>query len=313
MVDELPAPELGAGQVRVRVARRGGELPRRPDRRRRVPDQRAAAVRPRQRVRRRGRRGGRRRRHGCAVGDRVFGTVMVGAFAEEVVVGGGRRSRRSRRRRRRAPPRRSVSPTARRTTSLRSVARRAAGRGAGRARRRRRRRAWPRCSSASRWAPTVTAVASSAEKLDAAAAHGRDRPDRPPGRRPAPALRERPARRRRRRHRPGRRRPGRARAAVAALRRPVRDRGLRLGDDPPHPAQPGAAQGHPGPGVPVPGRSTHDAPRSGPQRGRAARTCSRRAGPRPTSAPRSPSTRSPPRCGHVADGKAIGKVVLTVG
>ena len=60
-----------------------------------------------------------------------------------------------------------------------------------------------------------------------------------------------------------------AEPALRALRcgGPLRDRGLRLGRHPPHPAQPGAAQGHPGPRDPVPDFATHLPRRDSPQRG----------------------------------------------
>ena len=69
---------------RARVRRRG-QLPRRADRRQPVPDPSADAVRAGQRVRRRGRGGRPRGVTEWVVGDRVFGTGISGAFAEEVV------------------------------------------------------------------------------------------------------------------------------------------------------------------------------------------------------------------------------------
>ena len=110
-VEERPSPALDDGQVRVRRRRRGGELPRRAARRQPVPDQRAAAVRAGQRVRRRRRRGRPTGSDDLAVGDRVIGTGIVGAFAEEVVVAAdgadpdpGRRRRPHGGRVRRGPP-----------------------------------------------------------------------------------------------------------------------------------------------------------------------------------------------------------------
>ena len=105
---------------------------------------------------------------GLAVGDRVFGTTLVGAFAEEAVRRGdvahadARRGRRSHRRRA------SASPTAPRTTccarwpgcsraTSSSCSAPAAASGS------------PPSSSAAVLGATVTAVASSAEKLDVAA------------------------------------------------------------------------------------------------------------------------------------------------
>ena len=81
-IEEQPSPTVAAGQVRVKV---GAELPRRAADRQRVPDQRAATV-----------RAGSEfagvivetgdGAEGFAVGDRVTGTGLYGAFAEEVVV-----------------------------------------------------------------------------------------------------------------------------------------------------------------------------------------------------------------------------------
>ena len=149
-----------------------------------------------------------------AVGDRVFGTALVGAFAEEI---GRRRRRRSRRipdgvddreRRgvRRGPPHRLPraplgGPRCSRARSS-SCSAPAAASGS------------PPCSSASLLGAAVTAVASSAEKLEVAAAHGADARSSTTapatcGRRCGSA-----SRRRRRRRRPRRRRPRRAGAAV---------------------------------------------------------------------------------------------------
>ena len=76
---------------------------------------------------------------------------------------------------------------------------------------------------------SVTAVASSDEKLAVAAEHGAAHLVRHgDGRPPRGAARGAPGRRRRRR-RPRRRRPRRTGAPLAALRRPVRERRLRLG------------------------------------------------------------------------------------
>ena len=162
---------------------------------------------------------------GLAVGDRVFGSCFVGAFAEEVVVGaggadadpgrGGRpHGRRLRRRLQDGVPRAALGGGP------------AAGRGARRARRRRRRRLGR--GAARRRAGRH----GDRRRLDTREARGgpglrRAAADRPPRRRPAPGPARRPARRRRRRHRPGRGRPGRAGPALAALRRPLRHRGLR--------------------------------------------------------------------------------------
>ena len=89
--------------------------------------------------------------------------------------------------------------------------------------------AWPPCSSARCSAPSVTAVASSAEKLEVAAAHGAAHLiDHRSGDLRAGAAGA-AARRRRRRGRPGGRRPVRAGAAVAAVGRALRHRRLRVG------------------------------------------------------------------------------------
>ena len=301
-----PGPGAGAGR------RRGRELPRRADRRGRVPDQGAAAVRAGQRVRRRGDRGRRRRARRVAVGDRVFGSG-----ARRRVRRGGRRAgdrvcADPRRRRRRTSPPPSASPTARRTTccdrspgcsrarSWSSSVPAAAS-------------AWPPCSSARCWAPRSPrwrrrprsstcrrAAAPRTSSTIAAATCGQ-------------ALREQPARRRRRRRRPRRRRPGRAGAAVAALGRPLRHRRLRLGRDPPHPAEPRAAQGHRGPRL----RSSATSPRTRPTRlqRNEAELLELLAAGRAAPAHRRPlrlDEAAPRPLRYVADGKAIGKVVLDV-
>ena len=106
-----------------------------------------------------------------AIGDRVTGTGMFGAFAEEVVVRGTGAGPDSGRYRRpygggvRGGPSDGVPHAAvgRANTS---------GRRRGRARRRRRRRAGSRSAGYCAVGADVTAVASSAEKLDAAASYG---------------------------------------------------------------------------------------------------------------------------------------------
>ena len=122
------------------------------------------------------------------MGDRVFGSTMVGAFAEEVVVPAPRRWPGSRRVSRRATPRRSASPTERRITSSArwlgcSPARRlivlGAGGGVGLA----------AVQIGAVLGASVTAVASSPEKLDVAKANGADTLDRPQGRRSAKGAR----------------------------------------------------------------------------------------------------------------------------
>ena len=161
-VEDVEPPRVGAGQVAGARRGRGGELPRRPARRRRVPDPGAAAVRARQRAGRRGGRGGGRRRPSVRVGDRVFGTTLVGAFAEEAVVAAT--SLTPSRPTASTPRWRPAFGVAHRTAYhvLRSVAGAAAGRGAHRPRRRRRRRAGGGAARRASSGATVTAVASSA-------------------------------------------------------------------------------------------------------------------------------------------------------
>ena len=118
---------------------------------------------------------------------------------------------------------------------------------------------------------SVTAVASSAEKLEVAAALRRQTRRQPHDRSTCErALQESAAR-----TVPT---PSSTRSAatssepalaIAALRRPVRHRRLRVRRHPPHPAQPGAGQGRAGPGLPVSGRPPR---RIRPQRRRTART-----------------------------------------
>ncbi len=95
------------------------------------------------------------------------------------------------------------------------------------------------------------------------------------------ALRETLPERRRRGGRPGGRRPVGAGAAGAALGRPVRDGRLRLGRDPAHPAQPGAAQGHAGSSA----SSSCPSPRTPPTRSAATRPSWWPSSPRAGSAP----------------------------
>ncbi len=171
---------------------------------------------------------------GLALGDRVFGSTIVGAFAEEIVVAPGALMR--------IPDgvddrTAAAFGVAYRTAYhvLRSVAALqpgeelvvlGAGGGVGSA----------AVQLGVLLGATVTAVASTPEKLEAAAGTRRGAPHRPLLRRPAPGPARRVAERRRRRDRPGGRRPGRARTPLAALRRPLRHRGLRLGVDPAHTA-----------------------------------------------------------------------------
>ena len=160
---------------------------------------------------------------------------------------------------------------------------------------------------------TVTAVASTPEKLEAAARLRRAAPHRPPRRRPAPGPARRPARRRRRGRRPGRGRPGRAGPARAALRRPLRDRGLRVRDDPPHPAQPGAAQGRPHPRVPVPRLRRARSPRT--WRATTAELLDLLAEGRAApliGADVRPGSEVVAALRHVAEGQAVGKVLVRV-
>ena len=179
---------------------------------------------------------------GLAVGDRVTATTMVGAFAEQAVVSGRIGAARS--------PMASTCATAaasgvaHRTAYhvLRSVASvqpgeevvvLGAGGGVGLA----------AVQLGTVLGATVTAVASSPEKLEAAASHGAVRlVDHRDGDLRS-MLREQPARGRRRGDRPRGGRPGRTGAAIAALGRALRDGGLRVRHRPADPAQPGAAQG----------------------------------------------------------------------
>ena len=153
-----------------------------------------------------------------AVGDRVAGTGLVGAFAEEVVVAGGVAHAHPDRRRRRDA---AAFGVAHRTAYhvLRSVARLqpgdelvvlGAGGGVGLA----------AVQLGALLGASVTAVASSREKLDVAASLRRAPPRRPRAATCGQALREVPSGRRRRRRRSGRWRvwPSRrcARCAAAA-------------------------------------------------------------------------------------------------
>ena len=139
---------------------------------------------------------------GVGVGDRVAGTVMVGAFAEEVAVTVGGRPGRAARASTTATPPPSGWPGGRRTTSCAR---------------------WPGCCPARNWSSsaqvaasglaavslgrhlgaTVTAVASTAAKLEAGRGRRRGQPDRPHRRRPAARAARRAARRGRRGRRPG--------------------------------------------------------------------------------------------------------------
>ena len=88
--------------------------------------------------------------------------------------------------------------------------------------------------------------------------------------------------------------------------------GYASGDHPPDPAQPRAAEGHRGPRLRVP-RLRHPRARGdAAQRGGAPRPARER--PRaPAHRRHLPARRRPrPRCGYVADGRAIGKVVIDV-
>ena len=136
-------------------------------------------------------------------GDRVFGSTFVGAFAEESWSPGvlADADPRRRRRPRRRPP--SAWPTAPRTTCCARWPRSqpgeelvvlGAGGGVGSA----------AVQLGVALGATVTAVASSPEKLEAAAACGAHPAASTTGRRPAPGPARRAARRRRRRRRPGR-------------------------------------------------------------------------------------------------------------
>ena len=166
-----------------------------------------------------------------AVGDRVFGSVFIGAFADEVVVSASSLAR--------IPDgvddvTAAAFGVAYRTAYhvLRSVAELApgdelvvlgAGGGVGTA----------AVQLGALLGATVTAVASSDEKLEVAKALRGHAPHQPPRGRPAPGAARGAARRGRRRGRPGGGRPVRAGPARGALGRPLRHRRVRLGDDPP--------------------------------------------------------------------------------
>ena len=232
---------------------------------------------------------------------------MFGAFAEEVAVGRGGLRAHPRRRRRARPRRRSVSPTAPRTTCC------ARWRGSQPARSSScsapvAASAWPRSSSASRSGATRhrrRVVGREARRGSAVTAP--THLDRPPRRRPAPGAARRAPRRCRRRRRPGRRRPLRAGAAVAALRRSVRHRRLRVGRDPADPAEPRAGEGHPGPRLPVPGRRRRRSS-SATRTSCASLLASGRVAPHIGATYPLADTAAALR--HVADGRAIGKVLI---
>ena len=169
MVDEFPAPDCGAGQVRVQVHAAAVNFPDvlviadeyqmtapLPF----VPGSEFAGVvaEVAEDV------------EAVAVGDRVFGSVFVGAFADEVVVGAANVTRIPTASRTR-PRRPSASPTARRTTycgrwpgSSRGRSSSCSGPGVG--------WVWPPCKLGVALGARVTAVASSAEKLEVAASYG---------------------------------------------------------------------------------------------------------------------------------------------
>ena len=181
VVDEFPAPEIGSGQVRVRVHAAAVNFP---DVLIVADDYQMTAPLPfvpgsefagevtevADDV------------DTVAVGDRVFGTAFIGAFAEEIVVGASALTP--------IPPgvadeTAAAFGVAHRTAYhvLRSVARvqpgeelvvLGAGGGVGLA----------AVQLGVELGARVTAVASSPEKLEAAAAAGGGRADRPPGRRP---------------------------------------------------------------------------------------------------------------------------------
>ena len=281
------------------VARRGGELPRRAARRRRVPDARC-------------------RRRSCpaasspawsrevaddvddvAVGDRVTGTGFVGAFAEEVVVARRAPSRRiPDRASTSARRRRSASPTAPPYHVLRSV---------GPARSRARSSSCSAPAAASAWPPSSSARAGrdgdrggvvATRSSSVAACVRRRRSSSTTG--PATC-----ARRSREQLPDGAdvvvdpvgRRPRRAGAAVAALGRPLRDRRAT------RPARSRASRStsccsraSQVLGFQFLDFATHAPDEMLPQRGRAAGAARGRAGRARTSAPRSRSTTSPPPC-----------------
>ena len=113
---DVPAPALGAGQVRVRVHVGAVNFPDVLRRREHLPgvgaDARSSRAASSPAWSPRSDRGG----DGVAVGDRVFGSTLVGAFAEEVVVAGHFAHARSRPGWTTRWRRRSAWPTAPRTT-----------------------------------------------------------------------------------------------------------------------------------------------------------------------------------------------------
>ena len=165
-------PDAGAGRGAGAGGRGGGELPRRAARRRRVPGEAPRPVRAGQRARRGGRRRWATGVDGLRVGDRVFGTALVGAFAEEAVVAARRRCDRR-------PPGSTTATAAafgvaHRTAFhvLRSVARAAAGRASSSCSAPAAASGSPRCSSAPCSARRSPRWRRRREKLAVAGAHG---------------------------------------------------------------------------------------------------------------------------------------------
>ena len=241
-VEDLPPPVLGPGQVRVRVARGRGQLPRRAARRERVPDQGAAAVRARAAS-----SPASSSRSPTASPTPRGGRPRLRDGALRRVRGGSGCRRRDRRAASRTasttgtrPPSgsRIAPPT---TCSVRSrgcepgdelIVLGAAG-GVGLAAVQTRRH--PRRLG-------------HGGRVVAGAARGRvgvrrPQPHRLSVARPAAGAARGAPRRRRRRDRPGRRRSLRAGAARTSLRRPLRHGRLRVRRHPQDPAQPPAAEG----------------------------------------------------------------------
>ena len=169
---------------------------------------------------------------------------------------------------------------------------------------------WRRCSSASRWAPTSPRSRRRPKSWTWQPHTVRRTSINHRVGRSARRAARRTARRRRRRRRPGRRRSVRTRAALAAPRRPLRHRRLRVGRHPAHPAESGSGQGHSRARLPVPGRCR---PTSSPATRTNCATCSPRARVTPHIGAVYPLAETSRALRQVADGKAIGKVLIDLG
>ena len=294
----------------MRVGGRGGELPRRPVRGRPVPGVGAGARSPRAASSPARSSRSATASTDLAVGQRVFGSVMV----------------------RRASPRRCVG---RRPSSLTPVPdgvelRAAAGFGVAYG------TAYHSLRSVGRvqpgeWVAVLGAAGGvGLAAVDVAAAlgrpggrrrvdrgeaggvprprrRGRHRPGRRRARRAAGGHRRR---RRRRDHRPGRRTARRAGAPGRPVGRAVRHGGLRLGRDPPHPAQPRAAQGRRPSSASRCARSGSTPPRRRRATGASSWSCSPPGRLHPHIGARFPLDDTAAALRHVADRKAIGKVII---